>query len=52
MTNRLVLADDQPLVRMGFRLVLEATGDIQVVGEASDGAMGVEPRLPCTRMSC
>ncbi len=45
MTNRLVLADDQPLVRMGFRLVLEATGDIQVVGEASDGAMGVERTL-------
>ncbi len=42
MTIRLVLVDDQPLVRMGFRLVLEATGDIQVVGEAGDGAMGVE----------
>ena len=45
MTIRLVLADDQPLVRMGFRLVLEATGDIQVVGEAGDGAMGVERTL-------
>ncbi len=45
MTIRLVLVDDQPLVRMGFRLVLEATGDIQVVGEAGDGAMGVERTL-------
>lgn len=45
MTIRLVLVDDQPLVRMGFRLVLEATGDIQVIGEAGDGAMGVERTL-------
>jgi DNA-binding NarL/FixJ family response regulator len=45
MTIRLVLVDDQPLVRMGFRLVLEATGDIQVVGEAGDGTMGVERTL-------
>lgn len=45
MTIRLVLVDDQPLVRMGFRMVLEATGDIQVVGEAGDGAMGVERTL-------
>jgi DNA-binding NarL/FixJ family response regulator len=45
MTIRLLLVDDQPLVRMGFRLVLEATGDIEVVGEAGDGAMGVERTL-------
>ena len=45
MTIRLLLVDDQPLVRMGFRMVLEATGDIQVVGEAGDGAMGVERTL-------
>jgi DNA-binding NarL/FixJ family response regulator len=45
MTIRLVLVDDQPLVRMGFRLVLEATGDIHVIGEAGDGAMGVERTL-------
>lgn len=45
MTIRLVLVDDQPLVRMGFRMVLEATGDIQVIGEAGDGAMGVERTL-------
>ena len=32
-----VLADDQALMRMGFRMVLEAEEDITVVGEASDG---------------
>ena len=37
MTIRIVLADDQPLVRGGFRLILEAEDDVQVVGEASDG---------------
>jgi DNA-binding NarL/FixJ family response regulator len=45
MTIRLVLVDDQPLVRMGFRLVLESTGDFEVVGEAGDGAAGVERTL-------
>ena len=34
---RLLLADDQALMRMGFRMVLEAEEDITVVGEASDG---------------
>ncbi|MDU0349387.1 response regulator transcription factor [Actinomyces sp. MRS3W] len=33
-----VLADDQALMRMGFRMVLDAEDDIQIVGEASDGA--------------
>jgi DNA-binding NarL/FixJ family response regulator len=32
-----VLADDQPLVRAGFRMLLEAEDDIEVVGEADDG---------------
>jgi DNA-binding NarL/FixJ family response regulator len=45
MTIRLLLVDDQPLVRMGFRMVLEATGEIEVVGEAGDGANGVERAL-------
>jgi DNA-binding NarL/FixJ family response regulator len=35
---RVVIADDQPLMRAGFRAVLEATGSIVVVGEAADGA--------------
>jgi DNA-binding NarL/FixJ family response regulator len=36
-TIRVLLVDDQALVRMGFRMVLEAESDLQVVGEASDG---------------
>jgi DNA-binding NarL/FixJ family response regulator len=38
---RVVIADDQPLMRAGFKAVLEATGDIVVVGEACDGAEAV-----------
>jgi len=38
---RVLLVDDQPLLRMGFRLILEAEPDIEVVGEAADGAAGV-----------
>jgi DNA-binding NarL/FixJ family response regulator len=34
---RVLIADDQALVRGGFRLILEAQKDIQVVGEAADG---------------
>ena len=37
MRLRVVIADDQPLMRAGFRTVLEATGTIEVVGEAGDG---------------
>lgn len=39
---RVVIVDDQPLIRMGFKMVLEADGDIQVVGEASNGLEGYE----------
>lgn len=35
---RVLIVDDQTLIRLGFRMVLESTGDIDVVGEASDGA--------------
>jgi DNA-binding NarL/FixJ family response regulator len=37
-TIRVVLADDQALVRAGFRALLERTAGIEVVGEAADGA--------------
>lgn len=37
-----LLADDQSLLRMGFRMVLEAEDDIEVVGEAADGATAVQ----------
>jgi len=39
---RVVLVDDQELVRTGFRLVLGGQRDIEVVGEAGDGAEAVE----------
>lgn len=35
---KILLVDDQPLLRMGFRLILEGEDDLEVVGEASDGA--------------
>ena len=37
MTTRIVLADDQPLLRLGFAMVLNSQPDLAVVGEASDG---------------
>jgi DNA-binding NarL/FixJ family response regulator len=39
---RVVVADDQTLVRSGFRLILEAQADLEVVGEAEDGAEAIE----------
>jgi DNA-binding NarL/FixJ family response regulator len=39
---RVLLADDQSLVRAGFRALLDAREDIEVVGEASDGASAVD----------
>jgi DNA-binding NarL/FixJ family response regulator len=38
MTIRVVIADDEALVRTGLRLIIEAAPDIEVVGEANDGA--------------
>ncbi|WP_405434103.1 response regulator [Micromonospora sp. NBC_00617] len=38
---RVLLADDQHLVRTGFRIILEVEDDITVVGEAADGARAV-----------
>ena len=38
---RVVLADDQPLVRTGLRMILSAVDDIEVVGEAADGAEAI-----------
>jgi DNA-binding NarL/FixJ family response regulator len=39
---RVVVADDQELVRSGFAMILDAQPDIEVVGEAGDGARAVE----------
>ena len=40
--TRVLIADDQPLMRTGFRLILDAEPDIEVVGEAVDGHEAVE----------
>ena len=40
---RILIADDQALVRAGFRMILDAEDDLDVVGEAADGAAAVEP---------
>ena len=42
MTVRVLIADDQALVRAGFKMILDAEDDLDVVGEASDGAEAVE----------
>jgi DNA-binding NarL/FixJ family response regulator/class 3 adenylate cyclase len=39
---RVVVADDQHLLRQGFRVILEAEPDMQVVGEAADGQSAVD----------
>ena len=41
MTTRVVVADDQALMRGGFRMILDAQDDLEVVGEAIDGADAV-----------
>jgi DNA-binding NarL/FixJ family response regulator len=38
MTTSVLLADDQELMRMGFRMVIDSQEDLAVVGEAGDGA--------------
>jgi DNA-binding NarL/FixJ family response regulator len=40
-TVRVLLADDQDLVRAGFRMILETQADIQVAGEAGDGVEAI-----------
>ncbi len=41
MTVRVVLVDDQPVVRSGLRMILQAEDDLEIVGEASNGAEGI-----------
>lgn len=38
---RIVIVDDQPLVRSGIRLILQAARDLEIVGEAADGQAGI-----------
>jgi DNA-binding NarL/FixJ family response regulator len=42
MTTKVLLVDDQPLLRTGFRMILSAESDLAVVGEASNGEMAIE----------
>jgi DNA-binding NarL/FixJ family response regulator len=41
MTIRVLLADDQQMVRTAFRMILNAQPDVQVVAEAADGEAAV-----------
>ena len=40
MTVRVLIVDDQALVRAGFRMILESEPEIEIVGEAEDGRAG------------
>ena len=42
MTIRVVLVDDQALIRAGFKAIIESTPDLDVVGEADDGVQALE----------
>ncbi len=42
MTTRIVLVDDEAMIRAGLRMLLEVQPDLEVVGEAADGVQAVE----------
>jgi DNA-binding NarL/FixJ family response regulator len=42
MSTSIILVDDQELMRMGFRMIIDAQPDLDVVGEAGDGQEAVE----------
>jgi DNA-binding NarL/FixJ family response regulator len=42
MSVRVLLVDDQALIRAGFRMILEAEDDIEVVGECGDGTQAID----------
>ena len=48
MSIRVLVVDDEQLVRTGFRAILESQDDISVVGEADDGASAVEAAVRLT----
>jgi DNA-binding NarL/FixJ family response regulator len=41
MSIRVLVVDDQPLIRSGFRMILDERPDLELVGEAEDGAQGL-----------
>jgi len=47
-TTRVLLVDDEHMVREGFRLILETQPDIRVVGEADDGVSAIDAVLRLT----
>ena len=51
-TIRVLVADDQELVRAGFCVILEAAEGISVVGEAANGADAVAAVAPTAPTSC
>jgi DNA-binding NarL/FixJ family response regulator len=51
-TIRVLLVDDHQVVRRGLRTFLEVQPDIEVVGEARDGAEGVDLAEACVQTSC
>ena len=42
MSIKVLLVDDQQLIRAGFRMILDAEPDIEVVGECSDGTQAID----------
>ena len=42
MSIRVLLVDDQALIRAGFRMILDAEKDIEVVGECADGLQAID----------
>jgi AmiR/NasT family two-component response regulator len=45
LTIRVLVADDQPMVRAGFGMIIGAQPDMELVGEAADGVQAVEMAL-------
>ena len=48
---RVLIADDQEMVRMGFRMILDAQDDIEVVADVADGVSAVRRPANCARTS-